>query len=70
VGNSGAFETPRRTIFRLYLECGSVRALALAKELVIVGGSASRFSESTIWVIASLSATPGARLNEIVTAGS
>src|SRR6516162_1562472 len=37
---------------------------------VIVAGSASRLSMSWIWSIAAPRATPGARLNEIVTAGS
>jgi len=43
---------------------------ALAKDVVMVAGSASRISMSWIWAIASASATLGARPNEIVIVGS
>ena len=43
---------------------------ALAKDVVMVAGSASRISMSWIWAIASASATLGARLNEIVIVAS
>ena len=43
---------------------------ALAKDVLMVAGSASRISMSWIWAIASASATLGARLNEIVIVAS
>jgi hypothetical protein len=43
---------------------------ALAKDVLMVAGSASRISMSWIWAIASASATFGTRLNEIVMVGS
>ena len=53
-----------------HLECDSVGALV--KVVVIVGGSASRFSMSLILTIASSSGSPGAVLKDmvIVTVGS
>jgi hypothetical protein len=43
---------------------------ALAKDVVMVAGSANRISMSWIWAIASASVTLGARLNEIVIVAS